>query len=69
MWTAPSSPDSSVRRSVETLPGAYEAFYRGMADAIAEGAPVPVKPEDAADVVRIIELALRSHRERRTIDL
>jgi hypothetical protein len=30
---------------------------------------VPVRPEDALDVVRVIELALRSGRERRTIDV
>ena len=55
------------RRAVETVPGAYEAFYRGMVRAIAEGAEGPVKPEDAVNVVRDIELALRSHRERRTV--
>ncbi|AXA92015.1 oxidoreductase [Massilia sp. YMA4] len=56
------------RHTVETLPGAYEAFYRGVYHAIAEGAQVPVQPEDAVAVVRVIELALRSHHERRTID-
>lgn len=54
-------------RTIETLPGAYEAFYRGIYHAIADGAEVPVRAEDAVDVVRVIELALCSHRERRTI--
>ncbi|WBS00657.1 oxidoreductase [Pseudoduganella sp. SL102] len=57
------------RHAVETLPGAYQAFYQGMYDAIAEGGDVPVKAEEAVDVIRVIEHALRSHRERRTIDL
>ncbi|AVR95821.1 oxidoreductase [Pseudoduganella armeniaca] len=57
------------RRTVETIPGAYEAFYRGIYHAVADGAQVPVKPEEAVDVVRVIELALRSHHERRTIDV
>lgn len=65
-WATITAADGS-RRTVETVPGAYEAFYRGMYRAIAEGAEVPVKPEDAVDVVRVIELALRSHRERRTV--
>lgn len=66
-WATITAADGS-HRTVETIPGAYEAFYRGVYHAIAEGAEVPVKPEDAVDVVRVIELALRSHRERRTID-
>jgi scyllo-inositol 2-dehydrogenase (NADP+) len=66
-WATITTADGS-RRTVETVPGAYEAFYRGMHRAIAEGAQVPVAPEDAVDVVRVIELALRSHRERRTVD-
>ncbi|WEF34379.1 oxidoreductase [Pseudoduganella chitinolytica] len=56
-----------THHTVETVPGAYQEFYRGMYRAIAEGAPVPVKAEDAVDVVRVIELALRSHRECRTV--
>ncbi|HEX8605057.1 MAG TPA: oxidoreductase [Pseudoduganella sp.] len=55
-------------RVVETIPGAYESFYRGVHEAIAQGSDVPVTADDAVDVVRVIELALRSHRERRTID-
>jgi scyllo-inositol 2-dehydrogenase (NADP+) len=56
------------RRTVETLPGSYDAFYRGMHAVIAEGKEVPVPAREAVDVIRVIELALRSHRERRTID-
>ena len=65
-WATITTADGS-RRTVETIPGAYQAFYRGIVGAIAEGAPVPVKPEEAVNVVRVIELALRSHRERRTV--
>jgi scyllo-inositol 2-dehydrogenase (NADP+) len=67
-WATVTAADGS-RRAVETLPGAYEAFYQGMHDAIAEGKDVPVTPREAVDVIRVIELALRSHRERRTIDV
>jgi scyllo-inositol 2-dehydrogenase (NADP+) len=55
-------------RTVETIPGSYEAFYRGMWQAMAEGLPVPVAAVDAVAVVRVIECAYRSHAERRTID-
>lgn len=57
-----------VPRTVETIPGAYESFYRGIHEAIAQGGDVPVTAQEATDVIRVIELALRSHRERRTVD-
>lgn len=56
------------RRTVETIPGAYQAFYHGVWQAMAEGQPLPVAAADAVAVVRVIECAYRSHRERRTVD-
>lgn len=58
--------DGAVR-TVETIPGGYQAFYQGVWHAIAEGTPVPVAAADAVSVVRVIECAYRSHQERRTI--
>jgi scyllo-inositol 2-dehydrogenase (NADP+) len=55
-------------RTVETVPGAYEAYYRGVHEAIASGTPAPVSAHDAVAVVRVIECAYRSHLERRTVD-
>ncbi|MRV70365.1 oxidoreductase [Duganella sp. FT92W] len=57
-------------RTVETIPGGYEAYYRGVRAAIADGKPAlaPVAAQDAVAVVRVIECAYRSHHERRTID-
>ncbi|WP_437953136.1 oxidoreductase [Sorangium sp. So ce296] len=57
------------RRAIESLPGAYEAYYEGIADAILDGAPPPVRAEEARDVIRIIEAAMQSSSERRTIPL
>ncbi|KYG08414.1 oxidoreductase [Sorangium cellulosum] len=57
------------RRAIESLPGAYEAYYEGIADAILDGAPPPVRAEEARDVIRIIEAAMQSSAERRTIPL
>ncbi|MFM9877313.1 MAG: Gfo/Idh/MocA family oxidoreductase [Rhodoglobus sp.] len=42
---------------VPTEPGNYPAFYAGVAAAILDGAPAPVDPRDALEVVRILERA------------
>jgi len=55
------------RRTIATVPGSYAAFYAGMAAAILAGAPLPVAPEAALDVMTIIELARRSATQGRTI--
>ncbi|WP_448098597.1 oxidoreductase [Luteibacter yeojuensis] len=54
---------------IETLPGRYTAFYDGVAAAIRDGAPLPVEANDARDVIRVIEAAQVSARERRTVPL
>ncbi|MFC5528079.1 oxidoreductase [Cohnella yongneupensis] len=59
----------SMEAIISTIPGSYEAFYQGMAAAIQSGAPVPVQAEQARDTIRIIEYALQSHREQRTIQI
>lgn len=61
--------DLIVKGKVQTLPGRYEAFYQGIAEAIADGKPVPVAPEDARNTIRVIEAALRSQQEQQTITL
>lgn len=42
---------------VPTEPGDYPAFYAGVAAAILDGAPAPVDPRAALEVVRILERA------------
>ncbi|MEQ1737398.1 MAG: Gfo/Idh/MocA family oxidoreductase [Rhodoglobus sp.] len=49
------SPEGLTR--VPTEMGAYPDFYAGVAAAIRDGAPTPVDPKDALEVVRIIERA------------
>lgn len=51
---------------VETIPGCYQAFYENVYQAIAQGAELAVKPSDARNTIRIIELARESNRERCT---
>ncbi|PWC85199.1 oxidoreductase [Azospirillum sp. TSH100] len=44
-----------TERRVETMPGDYPAFYRGVAAAILDGAPLPVTAEQARDVLSVLE--------------
>ena len=57
------------RQSIPILPGAYEHYYAGVAASILDGAPALVTPEQARDVILLIEAALRSSAEGRRIDL
>ncbi len=53
-----------VREKMETIPGNYHAFYDNLYYAIREGKELAVKPEEAANVIRIIEAAIRSNRDK-----
>jgi predicted dehydrogenase len=55
--------------SVETEPGAYPEFYRGVAASLRTGSPPPVDPNDSVAVLEIIEAALQSARTARVIAL
>jgi scyllo-inositol 2-dehydrogenase (NADP+) len=62
------SPDGA-HRQVATLPGVWLAYYAALADCLHGGGPPPVDPSDARDGLLVIEAALRSAEERRTVDL
>ena len=47
----------------------YLAYYAGVRDAIATGAPLPASGEDALQVMQVIEAGLRSDAERREVPL
>jgi predicted dehydrogenase len=47
---------------IETEPGAWPEFYRGVAESLTSGGPPPVDPEDAVGVLEIIEGAFQSAR-------
>jgi scyllo-inositol 2-dehydrogenase (NADP+) len=57
------------RTNVVSETGAWQIFYEGIAAAILNGNPVPVKPEEARDVISIIQTAHSSAGEKRTICL
>jgi len=52
---------------VETAPGCYTAFYQNMVEAIYGREELAVKPEQAMNTIRIIELANMSNEQKRTI--
>ena len=59
-----------VRETYTTIqPPTYVEYYRTLAKALNGQGEVPVKPGDARDVLRIIELAKRSSDEGRTMEV
>jgi predicted dehydrogenase len=50
-----------------TQPGNYPAYYAAVRDAILGKGENPVTPEQAIDVMRLIELGIESHRSQRTV--
>jgi scyllo-inositol 2-dehydrogenase (NADP+) len=59
----------NINAKVETVPGSYESYYEGMYAAIVQGEPLPVTALEAKHVIGIIECAIQSNNERRTIVL
>ncbi len=59
----------SVKGKHTTIAGSYLDFYENLYEAIREGAPLAVDPEEARNVIRIIEAAYLSSREKRVVKL
>jgi len=66
--TVTTSDGALAARRVETAPGAHHAYYQGVADHLARATAVPVPASDALNVMKVIEHALCSARERRVVD-
>lgn len=49
---------------VESTPGDYRIFYQNMYNVLMGHAELLVKPEQARDVIKIIELAIQSNAEK-----
>lgn len=58
-----------IRKKIETLPGNYLAYYEGVYKAITENKEMPVTAADGIRVMKIIEAAETSSREKRVIQL
>jgi scyllo-inositol 2-dehydrogenase (NADP+) len=52
---------------VKTIAGCYQSFYQNIVDVISGRAELAVKPEEARNTIRIIELAIESNEQKRTI--
>jgi predicted dehydrogenase len=52
---------------IETIAGSYQTFYQNIVDAIRGKAELAVKPEEGRNTIRIIELAMQSNEEKRTL--
>ena len=58
-----------IREQVPTLNGNYMDYYEGIYNAIRNGEPVPVSAADGMNVIRVIEAAVQSSREKRVVEL
>ncbi len=61
--------DMPKRATVETKRGNYSAFYDNVFNHITAGTPLAVTPQEALNVVRVIEAAKRSDQTKRTVFL
>ncbi len=62
--------DGTVKReTIHSLPGNYGGYYDAMLAAIQKNAPVPVSPEEATSVMRILDTAMESHRRKAVVQL
>ncbi|MBN1413056.1 MAG: oxidoreductase [Spirochaetales bacterium] len=57
-----------TRQIISTIDGDYPAYYGNIFSAISKGEELIVKPEDSKNVIKAIELAFESAREKRTVD-
>lgn len=58
---------ADVTRTIESEPGRYQDLFQNVYEAIAEGKELIIKPEQARQTIRIIELAFQSNAEKRTV--
>jgi len=47
--------------NIKTIPGSYQKFYENVYDVLVNNIEAAIKPEEARDVIRIIELAFKSN--------
>ena len=65
----PAEPAVLERSRIPTLVRDYRGYYRNIRDALRGDAALHVTPKDGCRVIRLLELALQSSRERRTINV
>jgi scyllo-inositol 2-dehydrogenase (NADP+) len=65
--TKRTEPVEYARTKLPTQPGDYRAFYANVRDAILGTAPLAIPSEDGFHIIRLLELAVQSSKEQRTI--
>ena len=58
-----------IKGYVDSMRGNYGEYYNGIYDAMRNNKEVPVTAEDGMKVIKLIEAAYQSNKERRVIDL
>jgi len=58
-----------VREKIPSLKGNYGEYYEGIYQSIRNGKEAPVKPEEARDVIGIIEAAFKSNQQKKVVAL
>jgi predicted dehydrogenase len=58
-----------VKEYFPSFQGNYMEYFDGIYESIRNGKPLPVQPEEAVNVIRIIERSFQSNKERKVIDL
>jgi predicted dehydrogenase len=61
--------DVHIDGLIETVPGAYEHYYAQLRQTLIQGSKPPVEPEQVVQVLRIIEAAQQSAREKILVKL
>jgi len=56
-----------IERKIAAIPGNYQLFYKNVYECIRNNKELAVKPEQARDVIRVIELAYDSSAKRRIL--
>lgn len=56
-----------IREYIPSLRGNYGDYYDQLYKAIREGAPLPVTAEEAVNIIRVIEAACESNREKKIV--
>ncbi|GBC96082.1 scyllo-inositol 2-dehydrogenase (NADP(+)) [bacterium HR16] len=52
--------DQTIERTIESVRGDWREYYRNIARVLLQGEELAVKPEEAREVIRVIEAALQS---------
>jgi predicted dehydrogenase len=58
-----------IRELIPSLKGNYGDYYDAMYNAIRNNAEVPVSGEDGMKVIQVIEVAIKSNKEKKVIDI